>query len=231
MCIQIECEWMDQFFSFSLLLLFSLCLSCRFFFLSLSHIIFFSCRRFVILVHLTAIPFGLRDVCKSTIFAYDTWFLFVLIVLLRLFLIPTIMDTHFFKLSRLGDAFCWFGYVWLYCYVFSLIYSSFYFPQWFRLQYMAKVQRVSYSNACVRERERKKACCWLCFFFFFLFWQKIVFHFALLYHSHFDEIQCSGWYDALVYAFDGMQPNQKQIFNYSHLKRDCLLHILSMYRT
>lgn len=60
--------------------------------------------------------------------------------------------------------------------------------------------------------------------------EEIVFHFALFYHSHFDESRRRFWMIPMrsyVHAFDGMQSNERNrnifSFNYSHCKRHSVL--------
>lgn len=63
--------------------------------------------------------------CVNWLFAYDTWFLFLLIIILVCFLL-TITYTHFSHWARLRDAFFRFSFARsaarLYCYAFGLIY-------------------------------------------------------------------------------------------------------------
>lgn len=134
----------------------------------------------------------------------------------------------------------------LYCYVRFFISSAFYLflSQWFPIAIHAKMQCVPHIAVSYVMSESVLWTLWvflwlLLLLFFFLFWRDeerertIVFHFALFYHSHFDE---SGRYFfgmkrcALTYAFDGMQPNENIQFQLFAL-RETDGHILPMYES
>lgn len=156
--------------------------------------------------------------CVNWLFAYDTWFLFLLIVIFVCFLCWR-SHTHIFHIEHATR--CVFQFLFrpfgsaLYCYAFGLIYSCvfFFLPLWLRLQYMAKVQCIWYLCMC------QFVISYVFFLLFLLVLMKrdeqraseIVFHFALLFHSHFDENR-NVW-DALI---SRIQWNEKQNFNYSH---------------
>lgn len=132
----------------------------------------------------------------------------------------------------------------LYCYVRFFITRPFTYSivNGSRLQYMLKCNafhiqpcRMLWVRVCCEHCECFSGFCCNSFSYFDETKRErtIVFHFALFYHSHFDE---SGRYFfgmkrcALTYAFDGMQPNENIQFQLFAL-RETDGHILPMYES